>query len=286
MSLGRDLLALTRLLPGVVKDGEGSSGLNTQGAGTVAGIRESSNAVSIDGVLGNPRGDGNKLDTPIAMDSVAEIKVMLNAYQAEYGGSAGAIITAYYYGQNEAFNANGFFDNREGNPRGRYRYNTYGYNVGGPIYIPGLFKRNKDKLFFFFSQKRWPTKTNSGYQRYMMPTEAERKGDFSNTYDTKERKVYILLGGFFSFVLLPVMLKEVTGRQDFYTLTQVGREMSIITGDQILYAAGKGNLKKWLAIRIGKGIGKRGRGHGLATVLNVIKKGDKLVFLKTKPGTM
>jgi len=203
MSIGRDVLALTRLLPGVVKD-EGGSGLGTQGAGTVAGVRESSNAVSIDGVLGNPRGDGNKLDTPIAMDSVAEIKVMLNAYQAEYGGSAGAIINlttksggrqfhgaAYYYGRNEIFNANGFFDNREGNPRGRYRYNTYGYNIGGPIYIPGIFNRNRDKLFFFFSQERWPTKTNSGYQRYMMPTEAERKGDFSDTYDTKGRKVYI-----------------------------------------------------------------------------------------------
>jgi hypothetical protein len=203
MSIGRDVLALTRLLPGVVKD-EGGSGLGTQGAGTVAGVRESSNAVSVDGVLGNPRGDGNKLDTPIAMDSVSEIKVMLNSYQAEYGGSAGAIINlttksgsrqfhgaAYYYNRNEAFNANGFFDNREGNPRGRYRYNTWGYNIGGPIYIPNIFNRNKDKLFFFFSQEGWPTKTNSGYQRYMMPTESERQGDFSNTYDTRGQKVYI-----------------------------------------------------------------------------------------------
>lgn len=54
-----------------------------------------------------------------------------------------------------------------------------------------MFNTRKDKLFFFFSEERWPTKANSGYQRFMMPTAAERNGDFSNTYDTKGQKVYI-----------------------------------------------------------------------------------------------
>jgi hypothetical protein len=203
-SMNRDPMQLLRVLPGVVKDDNGSSNLGTQGAGTIAGVRESSNALNIDGVNGNPRGDGNKLDTPVNMDAVQEIKVVLNSYQAEYGQSAGAIVnittksgsqdfhgSAYYFARNEAFNANGWMNNHNGTPRGVYRYNTMGWNLGGPIYIPNKFNSAKDKLFFFFSQERWPTKSNAGMQRFYMPTDLEKKGDFSKTYDYNGAKVYI-----------------------------------------------------------------------------------------------
>ncbi|MGH9521903.1 MAG: carboxypeptidase regulatory-like domain-containing protein [Terriglobales bacterium] len=204
MTIGRDPLSLLRVLPGVVQDGGGGSSLGTENPGTIAGVRQSSNAVSIDGVLGNPRGDGYKLDTPLTMDSVAEVKVLLNSYQAEYGQSSGAIInlttksgtkdlhgSAYYYGRNEAFNANSWFNNHQGKPRGLYRYNTWGYTVGGPVTIPKVFNSHHNKLFFFFSQERWPTKTNSGYREFYMPTAAERAGDFSNSYDSSGNKVYV-----------------------------------------------------------------------------------------------
>jgi hypothetical protein len=205
MSIGRDPLSLLRVLPGVVNDGGGSGGgLGTENVGYVAGVRQEHNSVSIDGVGGNPRGDGNKLDTPINMDSVQEIKVVLNSYQAEYGNSAGAIVNmttksgtqdfhggAYYYGRNEAFNANDWLKNYNGTPRGRYRYNTYGFNVGGPVYVPKVFNTSKQKLFFFFSQEHWPTGGSTGPQNYLMPTAAERNGDFSKTYDVKGNKVYI-----------------------------------------------------------------------------------------------
>lgn len=204
MSQGRDVLALVRLLPGVVKDGEGAGQLGTEGAGTVSGVRENYNAVSVDGTLGNPRGDGNKLDTPLNMDAVGEVKVLLNSYQAEYGQSGGAVIelstksgtqrfhgAGYYYGRNEAFNANDWFNNNQGVARPQYRFNTYGYNLGGPAYIPGHFNANKDKLFFFFSQERWPTQAPGGLQRFMMPTQLERNGDFSQSFDKNGNKVYV-----------------------------------------------------------------------------------------------
>jgi hypothetical protein len=199
MTIGRDPLSTIRLLPGVVNDGGGSGSMGTESAGTISGVRESSNAVSIDGVNGNPRGDGNKLDTPVSMDAVQEIKVMLNSYQAEYGSSAGAIInlvtkqggqqfhgSGYYYGRNEAFNANSWLNNYKGDPRGVYRYNTAGYTLGGPFYIPKVFNKDKNKLFFFFNQEYWPTKTNSGLQKYLMPTAAQRNGDFTSTYSSKD----------------------------------------------------------------------------------------------------
>ncbi len=215
MSVGRDPLSLLRVLPGIVGagdsngrddagDGLGGSQLGTSGPGVINGVRGSSNAVSVDGVSGNPRGDGNKLDTPLNMDAVSEVKVVLNGYQAEYGQSAGGIVnlvtksgtqqfhgSAYYYGRNEDFNANDFFRNYKGLPRAKYRFNTYGFTVGGPAYIPKVFNKKKDKLFFFFSTERWPTKGQTGPQNFMMPTAAELAGDFSNSYDAKGQKIYI-----------------------------------------------------------------------------------------------
>jgi hypothetical protein len=199
---GRDVLALVRLLPGVVKDGEGADQLGTESAGAVSGTREVSNSISLDGVNGNPRGGGNRFDTPLNMEAVSEVKVLLNNYQAEYGQSGGAIVNittksgtrnfhgeGYYYGRNEALNANDTFNNATGLPRPQYRFNTIGYNVGGPVYWPGKINKDKNKLFFFFSQEIWPTKTPGTPRFYMMPTALEKQGDFSQSVDKQGDKV-------------------------------------------------------------------------------------------------
>ncbi len=68
--------------------------------------------------------------------------------------------------------------------RQRYRYNTTGYNIGGPLYWPGKFNRNKDKLFFFFSQEILPNQSPNALRNFTVPTELERKGDFSLSYKT------------------------------------------------------------------------------------------------------
>ncbi|HBY59703.1 MAG TPA: hypothetical protein DEH78_07755, partial [Solibacterales bacterium] len=64
--------------------------------------------------------------------------------------------TFSYFKRHEQFNANTFFNNRtvvngRAIPKPRYRYNTYSYTIGGPIYIPNTFNRDKQKLFFFWS---------------------------------------------------------------------------------------------------------------------------------------
>ena len=202
---GRDALALVRLLPGVVKDGEGASQLGTESAGSVSGTREVGNSISVDGVNGNPRGGGNRFDTPLNMEAISEVKVLLNSYQAEYGQSGGAIVNittkagtrdfhgeAYYYGRNEAFNANDTFNNRSGVARPQYRFNTVGYNVGGPVYIPGMFNATKNKLFFFFSQEIWPSKTPGTTRYFMMPTALEKQGDFSKSVDKQGDPVALI----------------------------------------------------------------------------------------------
>ncbi len=208
MTPGRDVLALVRVLPGVVKDGEGGQQLGTESAGAVSGTREVGNSISVDGINGNPRGGGNRFDTPLNMEAVGEVKVLLNNYQAEYGQSGGAIVNlvtkagtqsfhgeAYYFNRNEAFNANDTFNKNartllqpNGIPRQRNRFNTIGYNIGGPIYWPGKFNSNKDKLFFFFSQEIWPTEAPATAKYFMMPTALEKSGDFSQSVEGVDNK--------------------------------------------------------------------------------------------------
>ena len=68
----------------------------------------------VDGVLGNEVGQTNRMAQQINLDAVAEIKVLLNTYRAEYGRTGGAQIqivskgggaeyrgNAYYYGRHE-----------------------------------------------------------------------------------------------------------------------------------------------------------------------------------------
>src|SRR5262245_36768641 len=203
-SRGRDVMALLVILPGVVDDGRGGDSFGVfNSPDAISGTRSDFSAMNMDGISGNAR-SGDHLDTPSNMDTIAEVKVLTNSYQAEYGKGAGGIInlvtksgkrdffgTAYYYNRNDAFNANNFFSNRQGNKRGRYRFNTIGGNVGGPIYIPGKFNRDRQKLFFFFSQEYLPNQTPNGPRNYTVPTALERAGDFSQTFDKNGKLITI-----------------------------------------------------------------------------------------------
>ena len=100
----------------------------------------------------------------INVDAITEFKVSSNSMGAEFGRNSGAqvqVVTksggrdfhgaGYWFKRGEFMNANTFVNNATGVPRQIYRYMTLGYNVGGPIYIPGKFNRDKEKLFFFAS---------------------------------------------------------------------------------------------------------------------------------------
>jgi len=190
---GRDWMALTRTIPGVANVGEGAATAGSSTTPYVNGIRNIYNSTDIDGMSGSPR-PGQGVDTSPNMDAVAEVKVETSGYQAQYGqDSAGVQIqvvtkngtnqfhgTAYYYNRNEDYNANSWGNNYAGTARGRYRYNTVGGNLGGPIFWPGHFNTNKNKLFFFYSQEYWPIQSPV-VQNYQIPTLAQTQGNFGNT---------------------------------------------------------------------------------------------------------
>ncbi|MEN6532818.1 MAG: carboxypeptidase-like regulatory domain-containing protein [Bryobacteraceae bacterium] len=192
---GRNIMSLLQLLPGVVDTADNAS-LNRNWSLYVNGNRANTNNLTLDGMSLNNVGHNSGHLVHVGQDTIAEVKMLLSNYQAEYGLMAGANVTMVsksgtrdfhglvsYFKRHEQFDANSFFNNRLSKGKSRSRYNTWNYNVGGPVYIPGKFNRNKDKLFFFWSQEFWPTKVpQTTYQR-TVPTALERAGDFSQSVD-------------------------------------------------------------------------------------------------------
>lgn len=205
MSRSREYLSLLRVLPGVSFGNTTEQDAMSRSLGPVIqGVRNGFNSMSVDGLPGNDLGSSEYLGSPMNMDAIAEVKVLLNNYQAEYGRSAGAVInavtksgsrdfhgTGYIYKRHEQLNANSFFNNVNNVPKPRYRFTTGGYNLGGPIYWPGKFNRNKDKLFFFFSQEMIRSESPQALRQVTMPTALERTGDFSQTLDQNGQRVII-----------------------------------------------------------------------------------------------
>jgi len=204
MARGRDYTSLLKTLPGVVISGDPTALAQQNGPDATNGVRGWLVTMTVDGMVGNDPSSTNASFTPVSMDAVSEVKVLLTNYQAEYGRSAGAIINAvsksgtsafhgtlYDYLRNEDLNANEFFANRNGVKRPLYRYNVGGYTFGGPFEIPGKFTRWKNKLFFFFGQEFSNLTQPGSLQQVTTPSVLERQGDFSQTVDVSGKLIPI-----------------------------------------------------------------------------------------------
>lgn len=194
MARGRDFTGLLKTLPGVVPINDPAVLQQQSAPNAVNGVRGALTSQTVDGMVGNDPSSTNSSFTPVSMDAVAEVTVLLSNYQAEYGRSAGAIInavtksgtsafhgTAYDFLRNEDLNANEFFANRNGVKRPLYRYNVAGYTIGGPFEIPRKFERWKNSVFFFVSQEFIHLTQPGTLQQVTVPTALERQGDFSQT---------------------------------------------------------------------------------------------------------
>lgn len=201
---GRDYMGLVKLLPGVVDTANREApGWNNLVGVSINGSRPGTINLTLDGV--SSLDTGSQLGPYLApgLDAIGEVKVLQTNYQAEYGRSSGGTINVvikngtrdfhgggFYLKRHEQFNANEFFNNLRNQPKPRYRFNYWGGNIGGPVYIPGTsFNKNKDKLFFFWSQEYLPRiyPTRQGTITY--PTALERAGNFSQSLDTNGRLI-------------------------------------------------------------------------------------------------
>jgi PAS domain S-box-containing protein len=128
--------------------GAGSQEIRTNGA------RSGDNNFMLNGVDANSYTSNITEVTPFggagiaipAPDTIQEFKVQTSLYDAQYGRGAGANVNvetksgtadlhgnAYYFGRNVALDANNFFANATGVPRGEFRRSQPGGALGGPL---------------------------------------------------------------------------------------------------------------------------------------------------------
>jgi outer membrane receptor protein involved in Fe transport len=183
----RNILNLLSMTPGISAGGD-ANGINASQL-SFNGSRTVNSEFTVDGASVVSGSTGGVQTLPPA-DAIRELKVLTSAYSAEYGRTSGGIVTmvttsgtdlyhggAYEYFRNEDLNANNFFNNVLGKPRSEDRYNLFGVKLGGPVWIPKLYK-GKEKTFFFFNYEGL-RQISPYFNTSSVPSTTFRTGDFS-----------------------------------------------------------------------------------------------------------
>jgi len=167
---GRNPIFMANLVPGTRGGTLANLSFNfTQGPSNINGARTPESLITYDGAPAvRTRSNGTSIGAA-DVDSTQEIQILTADYAAEYGRSSGGQIriisksgtnqfhgAAYDYVRNTIFNANTW--QRNTTPATAFitapvHYNQFGYNIGGPVYIPNHFNTSKDKLFFYWGQE-------------------------------------------------------------------------------------------------------------------------------------
>lgn len=197
---GRNFFALSMMVPGASP----SNFFNGRDVGVYGntaisfnGRRAEYNNVELDGGNMTDEGSNSTLDIYPSLDSIAEFRVTTSNAGADIGKHAGALIeaatksgtrdfhgTLFEFLRNDALDANDWFVNRQLNPPGGrapkrpLKWNDFGYNLGGPVFIPGHYNSDKSKTFFFWSQN-WRRNREGALMTSTVPTLRMRRGDFS-----------------------------------------------------------------------------------------------------------
>lgn len=202
---GRNPLDYLKLIPGV----SGSADFHKSGTGgidafNINGTRANQHEYTIDGASNIDTGNNGGTHVTLNTDAIEEVKVLTSNYQAEFGKAAGGQIAVAtksgsnqwhgngrFFHRHEGLNANEWFNKRNQlnsdtphNSPLLFRYNDIGYQVGGPI--------KKDKLFFFWGQEFYRQFVPiGGVSTFYVPTDDERKGDFSKSVDGNGKPIVI-----------------------------------------------------------------------------------------------
>jgi len=187
---GRNVIQLAALVAGAasnIPDFDTPMAQTQNRAIQFNGQRSDHNNWLINGGEAYDRGGGGILIVSPSQDSLQEFKVMTSNYAADLGQSSGGMITmatksgtkqfhggAWEYVRNDDFDANTFFANLNGQPKPELRYNTFGFNLGGPV--P---KIGHEKKTFFFYNMEWRREINGSEINASSVPSAARGGDFS-----------------------------------------------------------------------------------------------------------
>lgn len=193
---GRNPIFMANLVPGT--RGGTLAGLSfnfSQGPSNIDGARTGDSIITLDGAPAvRTRSNGTSIGAA-DVDSTQEIQIMTTDYAPEYGRSSGGQIritsksgtqtfhgAAYEYVRNTILNANTWQRNNSAATKGvtaPVHYNQFGYNISGPLYIPGHINTNKTKFFGYWGEEwvRYIFTDQAGTAT--VPTALMRQGNFS-----------------------------------------------------------------------------------------------------------
>ncbi|HWB86972.1 MAG TPA: TonB-dependent receptor [Bryobacteraceae bacterium] len=168
----RNPLSFQFLLPGVT---------NTSRWGNTLGAQDFANDLYVEGIAitnSVQEGEGRNLSLGISVEAVDQFQAETAGTAVQFNGQGVQNYTiksgtnsfhgsVYEYFRNTHLDARGFFSS----VRAAEHQNEYGFTFGGPIV--------RNKAFFFGSYDGYKYRAGSQASFYSIPTETERKGDFS-----------------------------------------------------------------------------------------------------------
>ena len=166
---GRNVVSLAALGLGVSNTLPSFGGVNALTAAnglSFSGTRSTHNIYLLDGGELNDRGCGGCFSSLPSVDALAQFQVLSSNYGPDYGiGSGGTILMVlnsgthnfhggvWEFNRNEAYNANNYFSNLAGQRRSKFRLNTFGGNISGPLWIPHVYNDSRTRTFFFVNEE-------------------------------------------------------------------------------------------------------------------------------------
>jgi hypothetical protein len=201
---GRNWTSLAELTPGVsvspkvninlggtyeVGASYTSGGADYTAGGNAEGSRD--NGYYVNGVNANDNYLAGSSFQPSA-EAIGEVKVGIADFSAQYGRDVTNLNAttksgtntfhgeAYDFIENSAFNALVPINKAQGLlTKSAFRFNLYGGNFGGPVYIPKVLNL-KDRAFFFVSYERNPHSLQGPNNLAIVPSDPQRQGDFGS----------------------------------------------------------------------------------------------------------
>jgi len=194
---GRVFTQLITLTPGVSNQtgsSEGVYGIYGNTNYSVNGGRLEYNNWELDGGDNMDNGSNATLNVTPSADAISEVRVLTSNYGAQYGRNGSGTVevetksgtsafhgSAFEYLRNDVFNAKSWSEGADPTAhKAPYKKHDFGYTLGGPVYIPGHYNKDKKKTFFFWSQE-WRREKNpfTTSPPPNVPSDAERTGNFS-----------------------------------------------------------------------------------------------------------
>jgi len=192
---GRSIYTLINLTPGASgNQGDFQTPTPVGGDANVSfnGQRMGHNIYLMDGGEDLDRGGSGNFSVMPSLESLSEFRVLTSNYTAEYGLSSAATMTTvlksgtkkyhfslWEYDRNDALDARTYF-NRKPSPVAKLRFNTYGFNGGGPVTLGKLYNSDRSKTFFFYNME-WRSLIQGQTLKQTVPLTSTYGGVFPTT---------------------------------------------------------------------------------------------------------